>query len=194
MRTLFVISMFCFFSLLGAVLALVRRVYQGQRQLARRERLLERLERRQRLLRTRDLPFSEDANQTTSPHEGAAVAYTIAGRPMGQQPPLPPHRSAGSPSMPQGPVRQQSVRDLAPQKAPDWRFMVHPGNSSRSEDGDLGSFPGLRKRPQATDFGSGERLDWAYFNKDLGDLSDPYEPHRPTGTSPSTNGTIRERF
>jgi hypothetical protein len=35
-----------------------------------------------------------------------------------------------------------------------------------------------RKGPQASHRGTSERIDWAYFNKDLGDLTDPYETRR----------------
>jgi hypothetical protein len=31
-----------------------------------------------------------------------------------------------------------------------------------------------------------ERIDWAYFNKDLGDLSDPYQDRRSKPRGPST--------
>jgi hypothetical protein len=34
---------------------------------------------------------------------------------------------------------------------------------------------GARKAPQSTHSIGSERLDWTYFNKDLGDLTDPYQ-------------------
>jgi hypothetical protein len=37
---------------------------------------------------------------------------------------------------------------------------------------------GQRKSPQPAHRRDGERLDWGYFNKDLGDLTDPYQTPR----------------
>jgi hypothetical protein len=42
----------------------------------------------------------------------------------------------------------------------------------------IGPVEGRRKSPQSAHYNSPERLDWAYFNKDLGDLTDPYQTPR----------------
>jgi len=53
-----------------------------------------------------------------------------------------------------------------------------------------GQFQG---RQQTFNNGALERLDWAYFNKDSGDLSDPYQSRRIRANS-SNETTLRERF
>ena len=130
MQILFAISMLCFFALLGAILALIKRAMLVQRLLAR----------------------------------GFPVASTEA---MALKPATRSHS-------------HQDVHNMAPHKHPDWRFMV---NADRADTSSRSLPTSLRKSPQSTSFGTRNRLDWAYFNKDLGDLSDPYEPQRPTGTS-----------
>lgn len=166
MRTLFVISMLCFSALLLAVLALVRKVYQAQYLLRQRDR------NRDARLRTSQGPEIFGRRS----YDEEEVEHTIAGRVAFAGPTL-------------RPAPQQSVGDLAPAKSPDWRFMVHADGANHHEG--ASSFnPERPKPPQPTHFGGRERLDWAYFNKDLGDLSDPYEPPRFTGTAnarPATN-------
>jgi uncharacterized membrane protein YccC len=50
-----------------------------------------------------------------------------------------------------------------------------------------------RKPPQSAHQKEWRRLDWAYFNKDLGDLSDPYQTPRLRANS-SDKTTSSERF
>lgn len=151
MGTLFAISMLCFFALLAAVLALVKKVYQTQRLLAASRQI---------------------------PHE-PVVEHTITGRTANPEPET-------------RPLPRQNVQDLAPRKLPDWRFMVHQ-DRSRLTAAAPRHLSGTRKPPRSSHFGTHERLDWAYFNKDLGDLSDPYEPARSTGTSPLPDGSAKLR-
>ena len=173
MRTLFAISMLCFFSLLAAVLALVRKVVQSQRLLARRG-----LEPRE-TGRTRTHLQPHLFEDTDSPPYGqSSLQHSITGRVAFSELTL-------------RPAPEQSVQDLAPGKSPDWRFMVHSGDEPL-RDGNSTIDPARPKGPQATHFGTHERSDWAYFNKDLGDLSDPYEPPRFTGTSNPRPGTNRQ--
>ncbi len=63
----------------------------------------------------------------------------------------------------------QSVQNLSQVKEPDWRFLVsdaHEEELSRR----------LRKPPVSTHADRLQRLNLTHFNKDPGDLSDPYQP------------------
>lgn len=165
MRTLFAISMLCFFSLFAAVLALLRKVYQSQYLLERRPT-------------TRFGSSGVRGDHGYGSSTPAPIEHSITGR-------------AVRPELMLRPAPQQSVQDLAPAKSPDWRFMVHGADPDhRDETATIN--PGRRHQPQPTHFGRHERLDWTYFNKDLGDLSDPYEPPRFTGTSNAQPGTSKQ--
>ncbi len=83
----------------------------------------------------------------------------------------------------------QTVADISPRKTPDWRFMAPPSRTHRPwrppVTASAATHRPARKGPHnshfgrgESHFGRGERLDWAYFNKDLGDLRDPYEAGR----------------
>lgn len=52
---------------------------------------------------------------------------------------------------------------------------------------------GARKLPQSSHRIGSERLDWAYFNKDLGDLTDPYEAPRVRVNS-RNDASLSKRF
>lgn len=136
MRILFAISMLSFFTLLAAVLALIKKAYASQHLLQSES---SRLRASGLHARTQDRDQVEPGSR---------------------------------------PLLHQSFDRIGPEKAPDWRFMVQGGNGSHLET------MSTRKGPQPTHFATPERSDWTYFNKDLGDLSDPYEPQRLTGTSP----------
>jgi hypothetical protein len=79
-------------------------------------------------------------------------------------------------------VAPQTVRDVSARKG--WNsgpasVEIHP--NTRQEGAAVpeeGSMQGRRKMPEASHKGTGERLDWAYFNKDAGDLTDPYQNRR----------------
>lgn len=70
--------------------------------------------------------------------------------------------------------RQQSVHEIAAKKlwnSPSAVVEISPSGEPRS-------LPGRRKAPQTERSGVEGRLDWAYFNKDYGDLRDPYQSRR----------------
>ena len=135
MRILFAISMLSFFTLLVAVLALLKKVLLSRRLL------------------------NSDFSQLW-----ASDPYRLIANPV-------------QPNLDARLQPQQMVKQLGPQKIPDWRFMIRPGDESHP------SSKSTRKGPQPTHFATPERSDWTYFNKDLGDLSDPYKPQRNTDTS-----------
>jgi len=70
-------------------------------------------------------------------------------------------------------VPHQTVKGITAKKnwnAPSLAMEIHPAEIS-----------GKRKSPQsahAAPVASSERVDWAYFNKDFGDLTDPYPSRR----------------
>jgi hypothetical protein len=74
-------------------------------------------------------------------------------------------------------VHPQTVRDVAARKG--WNsspasIEIHPANEQSATP----SVQRRRKSPQTSHHGTPERLDWAYFNKDAGDLTDPYQTRR----------------
>lgn len=74
-------------------------------------------------------------------------------------------------------VHPQTVRDVAARKG--WNsspgsIEIHPTHEQSAGT----SLQGRRKSPQTSHHGATERLDWAYFNKDAGDLTDPYQTRR----------------
>jgi hypothetical protein len=82
----------------------------------------------------------------------------------------------------------QNIRDIAAKKSwnqPPEVVTVHPNTAIRSDLNQNAAEPlqGKRKAPQAAHQGGMERLDWAYFNKDLGDLTDPYQTPRARANS-----------
>ncbi len=66
-----------------------------------------------------------------------------------------------------------TLSNLVPSKQPDWRFMVREGSRDLKGD-DFGSRSTLLggKSPRPFHYGR-NRPDHEYFNKDLGDLTDP---------------------
>lgn len=71
-------------------------------------------------------------------------------------------------------VRHQSVKEIAANKiwnSPSALVEIAPA------DGQL-TMIGRRKSPQSAHPATEQRLDWEYFNKDYGDLSDPYQTRR----------------
>ncbi len=74
-------------------------------------------------------------------------------------------------------VHPQTVQDIAARKG--WNSVpasveIHPTNEQSATP----SVQGRRKSPKTSHHGDTERLDWAYFNKDAGDLTDPYQTRR----------------
>ena len=89
-------------------------------------------------------------------------------------------------------VRPQTMRDVAARKG--WNsapasIEIHPAHEENASS----SMQGRRKSPQTSHHGAPERLDWAYFNKDAGDLTDPYQTRRFRATS-GTRATSSKRY
>ena len=89
-------------------------------------------------------------------------------------------------------VHPQTMQDVAARKG--WNstpasIEIHPAN----EQGASPSVQGQRKSPQTSRHGAPERLDWAYFNKDAGDLTDPYQT-RPSRTNSGGKATSPKRY
>jgi hypothetical protein len=90
-------------------------------------------------------------------------------------------------------VRHQTVQGITAKKAwnvPSQSIEIHPA-------GDEQPIAGKRKSPQSVhaqraEF-AGERLDWAHFNKDYGDLTDPH-PSRPIRAASGSRTASRKRF
>ena len=73
----------------------------------------------------------------------------------------------------------QSVRDITANK--QWTLPPQPVRMRRSSGWGVEPAriaPVVRKSPQPARYGPMELLDSAYFNKDMGDLTDPYQPPR----------------
>ena len=80
------------------------------------------------------------------------------------------------------PARREPARrepgDLSPAlrtKRPDWRFLVRDGRRP---------FPSGQtivppRKPPTSSLDGSLRSDWAHYNKDLGDLNDPYQANPP---------------
>jgi len=74
-------------------------------------------------------------------------------------------------------VRPQTMQDVAARKR--WNSSPAPIEIHPTNEQSVSPFlQGLRKSPQTSHHGAPERLDWAYFNKDAGDLTDPYQTRR----------------
>jgi hypothetical protein len=81
-------------------------------------------------------------------------------------------------------VPHQTVQGITAKKSwntPSQAVEIHP-------DAEHSPVFGKRKSPQsvqAAAISSGERADWAHFNKDFGDLTDPYTSRRPSRAASS---------
>jgi hypothetical protein len=77
-------------------------------------------------------------------------------------------------------VPYQTLRDITARKSwnqPPEGVTVPPSREVRSElrQSVPEQLPAKRKPPQTAHRAASERLDWAYFNKDMGDLTDRYQ-------------------
>lgn len=88
------------------------------------------------------------------------------------EPPAPPRPT---PDSPRRELQTQAAHEISLRKLPDLRFTSTQPFTRPSEPPppDPGS---QRKPPQSFADHLRERSDWRYFNKDLGDLNDPYQP------------------
>jgi hypothetical protein len=116
---------------------------------------------------------------------GVAIARHIAAGPKGTMKPLQrdfahhlfaatENRETRRPRA----VPPQTMRDVAARKS--WNssspasIEIHPTDEQSAAP----SVQGRRKSSKTSHHGTPERLDWAYFNKDAGDLTDPYQTRR----------------
>jgi hypothetical protein len=94
-------------------------------------------------------------------------------------------------------VPPQTVRDVAARKS--WNtapasIEIQPANEeSATSSVQERPVQGRRKAPQTSHHGAAERLDWAYFNKDAGDLTDPYQT-RPSRANSGARTTSPNRY
>ncbi len=90
------------------------------------------------------------------------------------------------------PVPQQTLKDVAARKG--WNSSPAAVQIEPVHDPDAAPpMQGRRKSPKASHYGTSERLDWEYFNKDAGDLTDPYQPRRLRANS-GISATSPKRF
>jgi hypothetical protein len=95
-------------------------------------------------------------------------------------------------------VPVQTLREITRNKSwnrPPDMITLHPGEEYHPVSGQTESSEREAdlKTPRSSHKGGHERLDWAYFNKDLGDLSDPYQAPRLRASS-RPNATSPKRF
>jgi hypothetical protein len=160
MRVLFAISAACLLALIGAAFAIRRHILTAARQRAQRDATPKELQAFEAELH-RDL---RAAHQQKGFFRGAldSLSDPRPGRDTAR--PLPRRESAIRPA-------HTSPAPLPP--AP-------PAEATQPADVEL------RKPPVSINGGKVERLDWEHFNKDFGDLSDPYQPRRSVNAVRST--------
>ncbi|MDE3105789.1 MAG: hypothetical protein KGK08_11485 [Acidobacteriota bacterium] len=162
MQILFAISIVCFFAIVWAALAFARHIKASTlRSQARAAQDAHHApaEDSFRAQMTAAMHFAQDA----PPSYGSSIAPTQVERPRPAE-------------------LHQNVRDITAAKG--WNLPVKSATAGRRVaipvprvDADH-PHPGLRKPPQPARHGAMAFLDPAYFNKDAGDLSDPYQPPR----------------
>lgn len=92
------------------------------------------------------------------------------------------------------PAPSQTMRQILGDKSwnqPLASVTKHPGPSTRLFQSTQYDIRGQRKSSQASP--RGNRPDWAHFNKDLGDLSDPYEASRLRASSERSATSTKRR-
>jgi hypothetical protein len=172
MQILFAISVFCFLGIVWAAIALARHIKFGQQQNLS-------IVPAQSDLQHRLLPAHETA-QELPPASKIVPDEPPARRPVAPQVELTP---AVSVPRTRHTDLNQSVHDIAANK--QWilpphaihmqRLAIYRAQPVRPESS---SNTIQRKPPQPARHGTMELLDPAYFSKDLGDLTDPYQPPR----------------
>lgn len=73
-------------------------------------------------------------------------------------------------------VRHQSVHDVTARKSWNTAMPASVQIPPSFDENRTGTMDGRHKSPKSSHADAPERLDWVYFNKDAGDLSDPYQP------------------
>ena len=80
-------------------------------------------------------------------------------------------------------VRHQSVRDVAAMKSWNAATPASVQIPPSFDEERAGTTDRRLKLLQSSHTHAPDRLDWVYFNKDAGDLSDPYQPRNARRTS-----------
>jgi hypothetical protein len=184
MQTLFIISVLCFLGVVWGAIAFARHIKAGAR---RNVSIVPDSTQFRQLLQ----PALEQAHSSVPVLKSKANFASASLIAVDPQPsftkaafspvaydPAPLHKAASH----QG-VLRQSVRDITankqwsmpPQSTRTRRLHLFPGGPANSAPT---SNTALRKPPQGARHGNMELINPAYFSKDLGDLTDPYEPHR----------------
>ena len=90
-------------------------------------------------------------------------------------------------------VRHQSVQDVTARKSWNAAAPAAVQIPPSFDEDRAGTMDGRRKSPQSSHSHTPERLDWVYFNKDAGDLSDPYQTRHARRAS-SSRATSTRRY
>jgi hypothetical protein len=158
MQILFAISVLCFVAVVWAAIAFARHIKAGA---------------------ARDIPGVPDENYFRERLEAVSQPMLQASSPRAER----QFDPEPSPLRTRHITLHQSAHEISVQK--QWTMPPQPTRSRRwnastaaPEKLNLTSNTALRKPPQAARHGNMELLDPTYFNKDLGDLRDPYEPAR----------------
>ncbi|CAN5469319.1 hypothetical protein BH10ACI4_BH10ACI4_25290 [soil metagenome] len=171
MQTLFAISVLCFLGILWAVLAFARHIKATQMHAVYRSPSILQLQ-----TTVEPVLLSDFRQHFLAAAEAAPVRPTMLHGTLPQPVTAFAPRSRGN-------DLHQSVHEIAANK--QWTLPVHPlrlplRRVGRGQQSDAAiSLLAERKPPQpASRHGVVQRIDPAYFNKDLGDLTDPYQPPR----------------
>jgi hypothetical protein len=174
MQILFVISVLCFLAVVWGAIVFARHIKAGERRSA--SFLPAKTQFRQHLQPALDRVESDSSMLKA---EAQFISKPVAAKDWREGLPQPALHQAG---LHQAGLHQ-SVQDITANK--QWSMPPQPTRTRRLqvfpaplENSTSGSNIALRKPPQATRHGNMELIDSAYFSKDLGDLTDPYEPHR----------------
>ncbi|MCU1323977.1 MAG: hypothetical protein JWM43_3626 [Acidobacteriaceae bacterium] len=173
MQTLFAISVLCFLGVLWAALALARRIKATQMQSQ-----MQTMSHTPSILQLQGHAAPVLLSDFKEHFLAAAEASPV--RPTIVRETLPQTLATVAPRIRVNDLNQ-SVREIAANK--HWTLPVHPlrlplrrvGRGQQSEP--TTALLAARKPPQpAPRHGIVQRIDPAFFNKDLGDLTDPYQP------------------
>ena len=176
MQILFAISVLCFVGVVWAAIAFARHIKAGQHQ--NLSFVPSKADFRHQLL---------EATHRSSAGEGF----------QGRAPILTTHIGQSASVHTRSSNLNQSVHDIGANK--QWLMPPQPTRAPRHHtysappEGSRFTATTPRKPPQPTRHGTMELLGPAYFNKDLGDLTDPYQPSRFTAPSMSQRMSVNDR-
>ena len=186
MQLLFAISVFSFLVVVWAAIAFARHIKAGpapELSIVPAKRDF-----KHHLLAAHESVAQEPATQAPIVREATIPEETLnlAPEPLQPRKPIPEPPASFTPELSVSRTRHndlnQSARDIAANK--QWILPPHamrtqrPGVTLQSAARKTAPNTVLRKPPQPVRQGTMELLDPAYFNKDMGDLSDPYQPPR----------------